>query len=292
MGRYIDPLIDYGFKYIFGREESKPLLIDLLNQILASDPGFRPIVKLEYRDKEKSRIDRDARGVIYDIHCETSDGKRFIVEMQNYPQPYFRERAKYYGAKGVVDQGRPGDDWRYDYLPVICVSLMNFTMRDFPDQLVIDGALYDRHSRKLISDKERYIFIQMPLFRKVREEDCVTGFDRWLYNILNMSTMERIAFKHENKLFKKLDEVAAYASMTREERDLYDSQVKAARDRKGQLEYAEMEGMAKGMAKGIAKGRAEVIVNMASQGLAYEMIAKFTGLPLETVKNVLSQNPS
>ena len=80
--------------------------------------------------------------------------------------------------------------------------------------------------------------------------------------------------------------------MTREERDLYDSQVKAARDRKGQLEYAEMEGMAKGMAKGIAKGKAEVIVNMASQGLAYEMIAKFTGLPLETVKNVLSQNPS
>ena len=61
MGRYIDPLIDYGFKYIFGREESKPLLIDLLNQILASDPGFRPIVKLEYRDKENSRIDRDAR---------------------------------------------------------------------------------------------------------------------------------------------------------------------------------------------------------------------------------------
>ena len=89
-------------------------------------------------------------------------------------------------------------------------------------------------------------------------------------------------------MFRKLDEVAAYASMTREERDLYDSQVKAARDRKGQLEYAEMEGMAKCM----AEGRAEAIINMSSQGLAYDMIAKFTGLPLETVKNVLSQNPS
>lgn len=97
-------------------------------------------------------------------------------------------------------------------------------------------------------------------------------------------------------MFRKLDEVAAYASMTREERDLYDSQVKAVRDRKGQLEYAEMEGMAKGMAKdrakdrakGFAEGRAEVIVNMASQGLAYEMIAKFTGLPLETVKKMYS----
>ena len=101
-----------------------------------------------------------------------------------------------------------------------------------------------------------------------------------------------IDYGFENKVFRKLDEVAAYASMTREERDLYDSQVKAARDRKGQLEYAEMEGMAKGMAKCMAEGRAEAIINMSSQGLAYDMIAKFTGLPLETVKNVLSQNPS
>lgn len=30
-----------------------------------------------------------------------------------------------------------------------------------------------------------------------------------------------IDYGFENKLFKKLDEVAAYASMTREERDLY-----------------------------------------------------------------------
>lgn len=196
----------------------------------------------------------------------------------------------------MVDQGRPGDDWRYNYLPVVCVSLMNFTMRDFPDQLVVDGALYDRHSRKLISDKERYIFIQLPLFRKVREEDCVTGFDRWLYNILNMSTMERIAFKHENKVFRKLDEMAAYASLTREERDLYDSQVKAARDRKGQLEYAEMEGRAKGLAegraKGLAEGRAQVmsemIFEMANQSLTLDTIANISKLPKDQIRHILN----
>lgn len=188
----------------------------------------------------------------------------------------------------MVDQGRPGDDWRYDYLPVICVSLVNFIMRDFPDQLVIDGALYDRHSHKLISDKERYIFIQMPLFRKVREEDCVTGFDRWLYNISNMSTMERIAFKHENKLFRKLDEMAAYASLTREERDLYDSQVKAARDRKGQLEYAEMEGRAKGLAEGRAQIMSEMIFEMANQGLTLDTIANISKLPKDQIRHILN----
>ena len=49
--------------------------------ILSGDHGFSPIVKLDYLDKEMSRRDRHVRGVIYDIHCETSDGKRFNVEM-------------------------------------------------------------------------------------------------------------------------------------------------------------------------------------------------------------------
>lgn len=35
MGRFISPFVDFGFKYIFGREESKPFLIDFLNGLLS-----------------------------------------------------------------------------------------------------------------------------------------------------------------------------------------------------------------------------------------------------------------
>ena len=34
MGRFINPFTDYGFKFLFGREVEKELLIDFLNDLL------------------------------------------------------------------------------------------------------------------------------------------------------------------------------------------------------------------------------------------------------------------
>ncbi len=98
MAKYINPLTDFGFKYVFGREESKPFLIDFLNQLLADEPGFEPIVALDYLDKEKSRMSREMRGVI------------------------FIERAIFYSSKAVVDQGVTGKEWQFGYMPVYLVS--------------------------------------------------------------------------------------------------------------------------------------------------------------------------
>ena len=122
MAKYINPFVDFGFKYIFGREESKPFLMAFLNSLLASEPGFEPIVELEYLDKEQSRIGKEIRGVIYDIHCRTSNGKRFIVEMQNQSQPYFFDRLVYYSTRAIVEQGKRGHEWRFEYLSLIHIS--------------------------------------------------------------------------------------------------------------------------------------------------------------------------
>jgi hypothetical protein len=35
----IDPKVDYAFKHVFGREESKPALISLLDAVLQPAPG-------------------------------------------------------------------------------------------------------------------------------------------------------------------------------------------------------------------------------------------------------------
>ena len=117
MQKFLNLLVDFAFKYIFGREENKPFLIDFLNSVFENEPGFSPIINLEYKDKEGSRKNEDERGVIYDIHCVTETGKVFIVEMQQASQAYFLDRMVYYGAKSFVDQGRSGRDWRNPYSP-------------------------------------------------------------------------------------------------------------------------------------------------------------------------------
>lgn len=303
MAKYINPFVDFGFKYIFGREESKPFLMAFLNSLLANEPGFEPIVELEYQDKEQSRTGKEVRGVVYDIHCTTSDGKRFVVEMQNKSQPYFFDRLVYYSTKGIVEQGRPGHDWRFEYLPVYCVSFMNFVHADYPERFRFDVGLCDLETKELFSDKLRYIFIQTPLFDKRTPGECVTNFDKWMYNIINMPTMDAMAFVDE-KLFDDFEKMASYAALSPVDRMEYDANVKAYRDLMGQLEYAAMEGEERGIAigeeRGIAIGeergrnlgkaeaKREMIIKMSQQGISHDLISTISGISAEEVNKILS----
>ena len=64
MSELINPFTDWGFKRLFGREESKPVLIDLLNSILIDD---RKIVDIRYDNKERTPIEAGNRTVIYGL---------------------------------------------------------------------------------------------------------------------------------------------------------------------------------------------------------------------------------
>lgn len=285
MAKYIDPFIDFGFKYLFGREESKPYLIDFLNQLLRDEPEFEPIEDIEYLNQEQSKHNKEVRGVIYDIHCKTSTGKMFTVEMQNQPQPYFMERAMYYAAKAIVEQGRPGKKWHYEYMPVYCVAFMRFALDSQPDDFIIHGGMCDLATGKPLTDKLRLILIQTPNFKK-RKEECTTPLEQWMYNIINMSKMERMSFTEQNRLFKSLDDMAAYANLSDAERHAYDADVKAYRDWRGGLEYAMRNGMNKGRAEGRAEERIDIARKLKQIGLSIEDIKKTTLLSEEEIKSL------
>ena len=93
---------------LFGQELSKPLLIDFLNNLLK---GEREIMDITFLDKEQPAVFADDRSLIYDILCETSDGEKIIVEMQNRGQSYFKKRSIYYVSEAIARQGVRGSEW-------------------------------------------------------------------------------------------------------------------------------------------------------------------------------------
>lgn len=286
MCTYINPFTDFGFKLIFGQEESKPFLIDFLNDLLADDPGFSPIVDIDYRDKERTKRRKEERGVIYDIYCTTSDGRHFVVEMQNSAQNYFIDRGIYYVARSIAEQGEVGSEWDFRLMPVYFVAFMNFTMVDLKDKITTQLALCDLDSQKQVSDKMRFIFIQLPLFKKEKKEECRTSFEQWLYILKNMQTMTTMPFTQDKKLFEKLAKVASYANLSLEERHAYDADLQAYRDIRNQMEYAKQSGHAIGR----AEGRAEGIIEGKAQGLIEEMRSmakklKENGVDSQTIAN-------
>ena len=290
MPKFINPVTDVGFKRIFGQEINKDLLIDFLNALLE---GERQVKDIRFLDKELLPMYENDRRLIYDVYCTDENGEQFIVEMQNKEHVNFRERTIFYLSQAIARQGEKGVDWRFDLKAVYGVFFLNFMLTDLPRKLRTDIVLADRDTHEQFSDKMRYIFLQLPLFTK-EESECDTDFERWIYVLKNMETLQRLPFKARNAVFQKLEEIVDIAAMSKEDRMKYDESIKVYRDRLAIIEYERRKGLAEGLAKGEAKGIAkgernkqiEIACNLKRMGLATETIAQATGLAPEAIEQL------
>ena len=288
MSRFINPFTDVGFKKIFGQEINKDLLISFLNNLLK---GERVINDLRFLDKEQMPEMGSARGLVFDVFCETSDGENIIVEMQLKGQDYFKDRAIFYMSQGIIRQGVRGREWNYKVHSVYGVFIMNFYDEEyFNDKFRTDVGLLDMKSHDLFSDRIRMIFLQMPYFKKEMAQ-CRTLFDRWIYVLKNMEVLDRMPWEARIAVFKKLADVASTAALTPEERDKYDYSLKKIRDELSIMSYEMKKGHEKGLAEGRAEGRAEglaegqraIAKRLKDAGIPTAVIADSTGLSVEEV---------
>ena len=276
MAKFINPFTDMGFKRIFGQEINKDLLIDFLNALLK---GERRVKDIRFLDKELLPEYENDRSLIYDIYCTDENGEQFIVEMQNREHVNFRERTLYYLSQAIARQGEKGTGWQFDLKAVYGVFFLNFRLSDLPQKLRTDIVLCDRDTHELFTDKMRYIFLELPLFDK-EESECETDFERWIYVLKNMETLQRLPFKARNAVFQKLEQIVDIAALSKEDRMKYDESIKVYRDRLAIMAFERQ----KGQAEGRAEGKLEVARNLKQMGLATEAIAQATGLTAETIE--------
>ena len=289
MGKFINPFTDFGFHRIFGQEVHKELLIDFLNQLLKDE---RHIIDITFLNPIQQPETIEDRGVIFDIHCRDDKGGLFVVEMQNGAQPYFYDRGIYYLSRAISNQGEKGKDWKFGLCPVYGIFLLNYKM-GINSKFRTDVILADRDTGRMFSDKIRQVYLELPWFTK-EPDDCETDFERWLYLLKHMDTLERMPFKARKAVFDKLLEVADVANLSKDERVLYDEALKRYRDYKNTIDYAEEKGLEKGLEKGIrigeAKGKAEeqrlIAANFKKQGINIETIAQCTGLSAEEIEGL------
>ena len=142
---------------------------------------------------------------------------------------------------------------------------------------------------KSFSDKLRFIFIELPAFTK-EEEKCITDFERWIYVLKNMKTLNRLPFKARKAVFEKLEKIIDIASLTKEEREKYDESIKVYRDQLVTIAFAKEKGIEEGMEKGRKevekKKQLEIARNMKAKGFAAEDISELTGLPVREIKEL------
>ena len=280
MAKYINPFTDVGFKRIFGQELSKPLLLDFLNSLFE---GEKRIVNLTFLDKEQPALFEEDRSLIYDIYCETDEGEKIIVEMQNKSQPFFKNRSIYYVSESIARQGERGSAWNYAIDSVYLVAFLNFSPIDFKKQFRTDVVLAEKGTKEQFSDKLRMIYLQLPLFKKEADE-CENQVERWIYLLKNMETLNRLPWAAQSAVFQKLESIADVGGMTRAERLQYDEALKKYRDTISVFEGVRLEGRMEGNAEGRLEEKIAIARNLKSMGMSISDVSKATGLSEEGIK--------
>ena len=238
--KYIDLMTDFGFKRIFGEDANKDLLIDFLNAALNIDGGIK---KLEYGNPEKQGRIKTDRKVIFDLYCITKKGERIIVEMQKLPQTYYKERTLYYASFLIHEQGEKRKRWNYNLCPVYVVNVLNFKFKEedstnrkskkseegLVQKYVSRIKLMDEDTKKVFYKKLIFVYIELPNFTKTIDE-LENNFERWMYVLQHIHKMDEIpATLLQNKIFKKIFELAKVANMTRAEINAYNRSLKNKR---------------------------------------------------------------
>lgn len=132
--------------------------------------------------------------------------------------------------------------------------------------------------------------------------DCNNDFERWIFVLKNMNTLERMPFLAKNALFKKLAAISDVTALSKEEHAKYDESIKIMRDTLATHAYAmkqgHEEGLQQGLKEGIAQGiqqgiqqgalneKLRIATNLLAVGLSIKDVAAATGLSEKDIENI------
>ena len=274
-------LTDFGFKRIFGTDPNKELLVNFLNSLF---DGEEVIKDVKYLNSENVGDVYTERKAIFDVYCENEKGEKFIVEMQNAYQTYFKDRSLFYSTFPIREQAPKGSDWNFCLKKVYVVALLNYRMSDeaFDSSDTIHTiALMDTKTNKVFNAKLMFKYVEVGRFDKT-DDELISLSDKWMYVLKNLSRLDNRPSSLREKIFTKLFDVAAIARFTPMELREYEDSLKAYRDIKNSLDTAKEEGRAEGRAEGIAM----VVKNMHAKGMDIDVIASITGLNKDEVESL------
>ena len=297
--RYISLLTDFGFKRIFGTAPNKELLINFLNCLF---DGAQVVKDVKYLNTEHFGENTAARRAIFDVYCEGEDGEKFIVEMQNAYQDFFKDRSLFYSTFPIREQAKKGSDWDFNLSRVYTIALLNFNMREEAfdeEQITHTVKLCDIDTHKVFYKKLDFIYVEIAKFQKTLDE-LETLYDKWLYVLRNLYKLEKRPKALRDKVFDRLFKEAEIATFSSEELRAYEDSLKAYRDIKNSIDTAKREGRAEGRAEGLVKGRAEgraeglvegraeerveIARKMKAKGFTASEVSEMTGLNEEEIK--------
>ncbi|EMB42859.1 Rpn family recombination-promoting nuclease/putative transposase [Treponema denticola] len=246
---------DYAFKRVFGTEENKDVLQDLLECILDIPP--ETIADLELLDKEFQKELLSEKLGVLDIKLKLKDGTFVDIEIQNSWHFDFPERTLYYWSKMYNENIKQGQD--YTKLPkCITINLIgkgfNKNKRLHNKYLVLEQYTKEPLASKLeihILNLAKARLLEGSQFRDKKTKRLLN----WLKFIETDNPEVRKMLAQESTMMKKANDTITIMEMSPRDKWLYDSRMKYEHDRASCINEGYRQGIEVGILQGEIKGR-------------------------------------
>ena len=304
----MNPKADLTFKKVFG--EHPDLVMSLLNALLPLDEG-KQIEHVEYLTPEMVPENPGKKNSVVDVRCRETGGRHFIVEMQMNWNNEFQQRVILNAAKAVVKHLGTSED--YSLLqPVYALNLINDVGFDAgPDEFYHDYAIVNVEHTDRIIEGLRLVFVELPKFKPqtIKERKMAVLWLRFLTEI-DRDTDEIPAELLENPETSKALKILETSAYNEEELRAYEYYWDAVYNERGAIRHGYKQGLEQGMAQGLEQGMAqgleqgmaqgleqgmaqgmdkaqrESAIRMKNDGVPPELIAKYTGLTIDTINSL------
>ncbi|NOW85422.1 putative transposase/invertase (TIGR01784 family) [Clostridium beijerinckii] len=278
----LNPKVDFAFKKLFGSEENKCILISFINSIISEE---NQIKNIELKNPYNISNYRKGKMTIIDIKAVDEKGIWYDIEMQIAEQGYYDKRALYYWSKVYSDQIESGDDFEL-LRKTIGINILDFNYLKEEDFHNI-YRMYNEKTKEEFSDLFEMHFIELNKFKK-DYKDIKTALDRWVsflnraYEIDKDEIPKELGEDENIKIaIEKLD----IMYLDKEEREIYENDLKALRIHKAEIKTAEEKGIKKGREEGEKKKAFEIAKNLLDV-LDNETIAIKTGLTIDEIEKL------
>lgn len=264
--RYLNLFSDRAFRRVFGTERDKAITLSFLNTVLNDK---EQIVDFTFVSTAYIADNPADRGVVLDLQCQTSDGRRIVVELQKRPQAYFRERSLYYATWPIQSQGKRGR-WDYEICAVYVISILDFMVdpNSIDQRIVTRKMILDVDTNTPWTDKLVFISIEMPRFTKVLSE-CDSLLDKWFFVLRNLHRLMGKPPEFQEEIFAHLFEITDKTRFVVAVREKFERSEKEYEQMQNALDFAK------------AEGKAELVADMLRNGISWEIITKGTGITPE-----------
>ena len=269
---------DYAFKRVFGVEENKDVLQDLLECIL--DIPSKDITGLELLDKEFQKELLSEKLGILDIKLRLKDKTIINIEIQNRWRGDFPERSVYYWSKMYNKSIKQGQD--YTNLPK-CITI-NLIGKGFNKNKRLHNKYFvmEKDTKEPLFSKLEIHIINLETAKLLEEsnyKDIKTKrLLSWLKFIETDDREVRKMLAQNSKTMKKANAVIEVMEMSPRDKWLYESRMKYQHDMASEKH--------EGYTEGVYQTKLETAKNLLDLGVAHEVIMQATGLKQDEINNL------